>query len=409
MTRLSRYRLLAAGVLAGAVALTSACGSSSSSAAPSSSSTGSAAASPAAPVPGSAVDGSAGAGPASAPPASSSPASSSAAGSSATTSGPSTAAGTLRLGYFANVTHAAAVLGVADGTFAKALGSTKLETQVFNAGPAAIEALNANSIDAAFLGPSPAINSFVKSSGASLRIVAGATDNGASLVVKAGINSAADLKGKSIATPQLGGTQDVALREYLFKAGLKVQTNGGSDVDVVSQDNAQTLDLFKSGQVDGGWLPEPWASRLVEAGGKTLVDESTLWPNKVFPTTILIVGKKFLDEHPDTVQALISGEITAENEIATDPTKAAAAINDAIGKLTGKKLSDSVMSSSFKNIKVTLDPLASTYNTSSQHAVDGGLLKKVPDINGILDLRILNKLLKAEGKTPVSADGLGQE
>jgi len=313
------------------------------------------------------------------------------------------------LGYFANVTHAAAVLGVADGTFAKALGSTKLQTSVFNAGPAAIEALNAGAIDAAFLGPSPAINSFVKSTGDSLRIVAGATDNGASLVVKASIASVADLKGKTIATPQLGGTQDVSLREYLFKSGLKVQTNGGKDVDVINQDNAQTLDLFKSGQVDGAWLPEPWASRLVEAGGKTLVDESTLWPNNLFPTTILIVGKSFLEQHPDTVQALITGELAAINEITTNPAVSAAAVNTAIGKLAGKKLSDSVIASSFKNIKVTYDPLASTYNTSSQHAVDGGLLKTVPNINGIFDLRILNTLLKAQGKSPVSAAGLGQE
>ena len=382
----TRYRLFSTALLAGVAVLATACGSSSSSVPSSASAASSGGSAPA----GSATAGSTGA-------------------SAAATSAASTAAGTLRLGYFANVTHAAAVLGVADGSFTKALGSTKLETQVFNAGPAAIEALNADAIDAAFLGPSPAINSFVKSSGASLRIVAGATDNGASLVVKSGINSVADLKGKTIATPQLGGTQDVSLREYLFKAGLKVQTNGGSDVDVVNQDNSQTLDLFKSGQVDGAWLPEPWASRLVEAGGKTLVDETTLWPNGQFPTTILIVGKKFLDEHPDTVQALISGEIAAANEIAADPAKSSAAINDAIGKLTGKKLSDSVMTSSFKNIKVTLDPLAGTYNESSQHAVDGGLLKTVPNINGIFDLRILNKLLKASGKSPVSADGLGQE
>ena len=315
----------------------------------------------------------------------------------------------MRLGYFANVTHAAAVLGVADGSFTKALGSTKLQTSIFNAGPAAIEALNAGAIDAAFLGPSPAINSYVKSSGASLRIVAGATANGASLVVRAGINSVADLKGKSIADPQLGGTQDVSLREYLFKAGLKVQTNGGSDVNIVSQDNSQTLQTFKAGQIDGAWLPEPWASQLVAAGAKTLVDESTLWPNKEFPTTILIVGKKFLDQYPGTVQALIQGEMTAESEINADPTTAAASINDALGKLNGKKLPDAVIASSFKNIKVTLDPLAGTYTTSGQHAVDGGLLKSVPDINGLFDLRILNKLLKASGKSPVSAAGLGQE
>ena len=373
-SRRTRYRLFSTALFAGVAVLATACGSSSSS--------GSTAATS---------------------PAGASAGSQSAAAATAAT------AGTLRLGYFANVTHAAAVLGVADGSFAKALGSTKLQTSIFNAGPAAIEALNAGAIDAAFLGPSPAINSYVKSSGASLRIVAGATANGASLVVKAGINSVADLKGKSIADPQLGGTQDVALREYLFKAGLKVQTNGGSDVSIVSQDNSQTLQTFKAGQIDGAWLPEPWASQLVAAGAKTLVDESTLWPNKEFPTTILIVGKKFLDQYPGTVQALIQGEILAENEITADPTKASASINDALGKLNGKKLPDAVIASAFKNIKVTLDPLAGTYNTSSQHAVDGGLLKTVPNVNGIFDLRILNKLLKASGKSPVSADGLGQE
>ena len=373
-----RPSFLAAGALAALVALTG-CGSSSSSTSSSSSS-------------------------------SSSSGSYAASGSDSGSAGGGTAAQALRLGYFANVTHAAAVLGVADGTFQTALGSTKLTTQVFNAGPAAIEALNAGSIDAAFLGPSPAINSFVKSKGDSLRIVAGATANGASLVVKADITSAADLKGKKIATPQLGGTQDVALREYLFSKGMKVKTNGGSDVDVISQDNSQTLDLFKSGQVDGGWLPEPWASRLViEAGAKTLVDESTLWPNKMFPTTILIVSKKYLADHPDTVKALLTGELTEIDSITKDPTKAETAINDAIGKLTGKKLSDAVAKAAFANILVTVDPLASTYQESGQHAVDGGLLKTAPDVNGIFDLRILNALLKAAGKTAVSADSLGQE
>jgi NitT/TauT family transport system substrate-binding protein len=199
------------------------------------------------------------------------------------------------------------------------------------------------------------------------------------------------------------------LREYLFKAGLKVQTNGGSDVSIVSQDNSQTLQTLKAGQIDGAWLAEPWASQLVAAGARTLVDESTLWPNHQFPTTVLIVGKKFLDQYPGTVQALIQGEMAAENEITTDPTKASAAINDALGKLNGKKLPDAVLASAFKNIKVTLDPLAGTYNTSGAHAVDGGLLKTVPDINGIFDLRILNKLLKASGKNPLSATGLGQD
>ncbi|MTD12873.1 aliphatic sulfonate ABC transporter substrate-binding protein [Nakamurella sp. YIM 132087] len=334
-------------------------------------------------------------------------------GSSDAGTGGSSAAGNasaLRLGYFANVTHAAAVLGVADGEFQTALGDTKLETQVFNAGPAAIEALNAGSIDAAFLGPSPAINSYVKSSGASLRIVAGATANGASLVVKPEITSVEQLKGKKIATPQLGGTQDVALRKYLFDNGMKVQTNGGSDVDVVNQDNSQTLDLFRAGQVDGGWLPEPWASRLViDAGATVLVDETKLWPDGQFPTTILIVAKSYLDANPTVVENLIKGELATIATIEKDPAAASTAINKAIGDLTGKPLSDEVMERSFANIVITPDPLASTYQAQGEHAVDAGLLKTAPDVNGIFDLRILNKVLTADGEKAVSAGGLGQE
>jgi NitT/TauT family transport system substrate-binding protein len=314
------------------------------------------------------------------------------------------------LGYFANVTHAAAVLGVADGTFQKELGATKLETSIFNAGPAAIEALNAGAIDASFLGPSPAINAYAKSKGEALRVVAGATDNGASLVVKPDIASAAGLKGKTLATPQLGGTQDVALRYYLLQNGLKVQTTGGDDVDVVNQDNAQTLDLFKSGQVDGGWLPEPWASRLVvEAGAKELVDEATQWPDGKFPTTILIVSKTYLDAHPDQVKALITGELKVLDGIAKDPKAASTQLNDAIGQLTGKKLGDGVIERAFGKIKPTFDPDAALWPTLGDHAVQAGLLKSAPDLNGIFDLRILNSVLKAEGKTAVSAAGVGQD
>ncbi len=191
------------------------------------------------------------------------------------------------------------MLGVADGTFQDALGDTKLETSTFNAGPAAIEALLSGAIDATFIGPNPAINAYAKSNGDALRIVSGATDNGAALVVKTDINGPADLTGKTLATPQLGGTQDVALRKWLLDNGLKMQTTGGTQgdadyVDIVNQDNSQTLDLFKQGAIDGAWLPEPWASRLVlEAGAKTLVDEKTLWPDREVP-----------DHDPDLVAAV---------------------------------------------------------------------------------------------------------
>ncbi len=321
-----------------------------------------------------------------------------------------TGAETLRLGYFPNVTHASAVLGVADGTFQEALGDTTLETTTFNAGPAAIESLLSGAIDATFIGPNPAINAFVKSNGDALRIVSGATNNGAAFVVKTDINGPEDLKGKTLATPQLGGTQDVALRKWLLDNGLKVQTTGGSDVDIVNQENSQTLDLFKSGEIDGAWLPEPWASRLVlEAGGKTLLDEKTLWPDEQFQTTILISSRQFLEEHPETIQALIKGEIAETEAIEANPTQAQTDLNKAIGELTGKPLADNTIQAAFANIKPTWDPLAGTLSTIAENGVEAGTLAEVPNLDGIYDLTQLNKVLVAAGKPPVTAAGLGTE
>ncbi|MDQ1053799.1 NitT/TauT family transport system substrate-binding protein [Arthrobacter sp. SORGH_AS 212] len=220
----------------------------------------------------------------------------------------------LKLGYFGNVTHAPALVGVSKGFIKDQLGDTKLSTQVFNAGPAAIEALNAGAIDATYIGPNPAINSFVKSQGESINIIAGAAAGGAQLVVKPEINSAADLKGKTLASPQLGGTQDVALRAWLTAQGYKTNVDGSGDVAINPTENAQTLKLFQDGKLDGAWLPEPWASRLVlTAGAKVLVDEKDLWDGSLsgkpgeFPTTILIVNQKFAADHPDTVKALLKG------------------------------------------------------------------------------------------------------
>jgi NitT/TauT family transport system substrate-binding protein len=302
------------------------------------------------------------------------------------------------------------VLGVADGTFQKSLGSTALEVSVFNAGPAEIEALTGGDIDAGFVGPNPAINSYAKSKGETLRIVAGATANGAALIVKPDINSVADLKGKTIATPQLGGTQDVALRNYLLENGLKVDTTGGADVSVASQDNAQTLDLFKSGDVQGGWLPEPWASRLVvEAGGKELVNEKSLWSDGQFTTTILIVSKKFLEQYPGTVKKLIQGQLDVLKSIESDPAGAQKRLNAALLEITGKALGDAVIARAFKEITPTYDPLAQHLTELSEDGVKAGTLKEKPDLSGIYDLRILNSVLKDAGKPPVSAHKLGLE
>ena len=303
--------------------------------------------------------------------------------------GSSDAAGkpaTLHLGYFPNLTHASAVYGVASGTYARELGATKLETQTFNAGPAEVEALFAGSIDAAYIGPGPAVNAFLKSRGAVV-LVAGATSGGAALVVRPGITALT--KGLTIADPQTGGTQDIALRTYLEDQGFHVDSQGGGDVKIQVQENAQTLDLFKAGKIDGAWVPEPWASRLVlDGGGRVLVDEKSLWPSGQFVTTNLLVRAEFLDKHPDVVKALIQAQIAANEEIAADPAKAKTVINDALKTLTGKALKPAVIDRAFGQLTLTVDPLATSLKTIADHAFATGLVKK-GDLDGIYRLSIL--------------------
>ncbi|WP_457951038.1 ABC transporter substrate-binding protein [Pseudarthrobacter sp. alpha12b] len=324
-----------------------------------------------------------------------------------------TPAAELKLGYFGNVTHAPALVGVTKGFLAEALGGTRLSTETFNAGPAAIEALNAGAIDAAYIGPNPAINSFAKSQGQSVRVIAGAAAGGAQLVVKPGINSAADLKGKTLATPQLGGTQDVALRSWLAKQGYKTNVDGSGDVAINPTENAQTLKLFQDGKLDGAWLPEPWASRLVlTAGAKVLVDEKDLWDGAgtgkpgEFPTTVLIVSQKFAAAHPDTVKALLAGHARSVAWLNSAPAdQKAALINAALQESAGAALPGDVLTRSLANITFTLDPLAGSYPKLLQDGVDAGTTRKA-DINGLFDLSALNEVTGAD---KISAAGLGQD
>lgn len=315
----------------------------------------------------------------------------------------SSAAGdTLHLGYFPNVTHATAIVGVEKGFFQEALGDVKLETASFSAGPAASEALLSGAIDATFIGPNPAINAFSKSKGAAIRIISGATSGGASLIVKPEINVPADLKGKKLASPQLANTQDVALRAWLADNGLKTDKTGGGDVSILPQENAQTLDTFKAGDIDGAWVPEPWATRLVqEGGGKVLVDEATLWPGGQFVTTLLIVRTDYLAAHPDVIQNLLVGLVKANDFINANPAEAQTVTNQGIEKLTKKKLADAVITAAWKNLTFTVDPIASSLKVGLDHAVAVGLTDPV-DLKGIFDLTLLNEALTAAGKTAIA-------
>ncbi|MCC7013491.1 MAG: ABC transporter substrate-binding protein [Planctomycetes bacterium] len=313
----------------------------------------------------------------------------------------------LRLGYFANVTHATAIQGVEHGAFAAALGDqVTLETFTFNAGPAAVEALLSGALDASYIGPNPAVNAYVKSKGQAIRVIAGATSGGAFLVVDPSITSVEQLRGKKLATPQLGNTQDVALRAWLRSKGFNVQLAGESDVQVIPQENAQTLEQFRARNIAGAWVPEPWATRLIlEGGGKVLVDERELWPEGRFVTTHLIVRTDYLQAHGDVVRALLRGHLRAERELIADPTAAQDVVNAGIAKVTGKRIGAATIQGAWKNLEFTHDPIAGSLFKSAKDAEAIGLLKlEGVDLSGIYELRPLNEVL-AEAKLPsVSAE-----
>ena len=315
----------------------------------------------------------------------------------------------LRLGYLANITHAGAIVGVDRGFLGRALGpDVTLRTQTFKAGPSEVTALIGGSLDAAYIGPNPAINAYVRSHGAALRIVSGATAGGASLVVRAdaGISGASDLRGKTLATPQLGNSQDVALRAWLARNGLHVDPTGGGDVKIAPTDNATSLQLFQQHRIDGAWVPEPWATRLVVEGhGRVLVDEATQWPGGRFPTTELVVTRRFLDDHPVAVRRLLEGHLAATGYLASNPAEARTVVNDGIGRITQKQLSPTVVAEAWSHLSFTVDPLAAALSRSAADAHAAGLLDRV-DVGGILDLRILDDLLAARGTPAVDAAGL---
>ncbi len=307
----------------------------------------------------------------------------------------------LRVGYFPNITHAQAMIGIADGTFARALGdAAKIDAKVFNAGPSAIEAMFAGQLDLTYIGPNPAINGYVKSKGAALRIVAGATSGGAVLVVRsdAGIASAADFRGKKIASPQIGNTQDVALRAWLMKQGFRLTEQGG-DTQVIPTANPDILTLFLKKEIDAAWVPEPWGARLVrEANGRIFLDERDLWQDGKFTTACVIVSTKFLSEHPDLVRKWLAAHVELTERINADPSAAKQKLNAEIERLTGKALSAQVLDDAWSRQTVTYDPIRASLIGSADAAFKLGFLGDTPpQLDNIYDLTLLNQVLKEKG------------
>ena len=309
----------------------------------------------------------------------------------------------IRIAHFPNITHAQAVVGRANGTFEKTVGRP-IDWKIFNAGPAAMEALMAGHIDIAYVGPNPAINAYIRSDGEALRVVAGASSGGASLIVhpNAGVQSDKDFANKKITTPQLGNTQDVAARQWLLAHGHQVREKGGT-VSVLPIPNPEQLILFQKGQIDGAWAPEPWATRLVqEAAGRRFLDERDLWPDRRFCTALVAVRKAFLNAHPDLVKKIIQAHIEATQWIKANPAEAKRVVNQEIGREMGKPLPDHLLEESWKWFDVTYDPLSVSLLKSADSAFQLGFLgNQKPDLSGIYDLKLLNEALSAQSLEPV--------
>lgn len=308
----------------------------------------------------------------------------------------------LRLGFFPNMTHVQPNVGIQHGVYQKQLGEgVKLTTKAFNAGPAAIEALFAGEIDAAYIGPSPSVNGYVQSNGKDLRIIAGATSGGVLFVTRKGFDpkSPSEFANKKIATPQLGNTQDVAARAWLKKNGLNAREQGGN-VTIVPTANAQQVQLFQQGALDASWAPEPWGTRLMqEAGAKLYLDERDLWPNKQFVITNLVVKTSYLNAHPQIVKNLLRAHVDITEHIQKNPAEAKKLLNVQILKETNASIPDNVIEAAWNNQDITFDPLAPSLLKSANDAYDLGFLDKKPDLPNIYDLKLLNKVL-AEKNLP---------
>ena len=317
---------------------------------------------------------------------------------------------TLRLGYFPNFTHAPALVGIQEGFFKDALAEQELSVTptIFNAGPDAVTALFAGALDITYIGPNPTVNAYVESQGDAVRVISGAASGGAALVVSDDINSPGDLSGKTLATPQLGNTQDVALRYWLKEQGL-APTEDGGDVAIAPQSNSEGVVAFADGKIDGAWVPEPFVSQYLAQGAKVLVNEAELWPDGKFVTTNIIVRTEFLEQYPDVVDAFLDAHIQALQLIEKDPATAKADVNSALQALTGSPLDEKILDQAWEQVTFTADPLPATLAESAAHAVDVGLLDLSPideaggSFDGLYALDSLNAALKRAGEDQVKS------
>lgn len=306
-----------------------------------------------------------------------------------------------RIGCFPNVTHAQALVARAEGVYERALG-VRVQWITFNAGPSAVEALFTDTVDAAYIGPNPTINGFLKSRGESFQIVAGAASGGAALVVRrdAGIESEQDFNGKIVATPQLGNTQDVAARAWLRERGYRLREQGGT-VTVLPLANPDQLLMFQRREIDAAWTIEPWVSRLEqEAGGRIFLEESELWPDGRYVTAVLVVRREVIRKHPDFVEKFVAVHVALTERIQSNKTAVADLIKDQIHRLTGKALAPSVLISALHRVEFTAVPLQNELQHAANQAYQAGFLKENPRLDGLYNLSFLDTILRSATAKP---------
>jgi len=300
----------------------------------------------------------------------------------------------IRVAFFPSIGHIIPIVGLEEKIFEKGIGEEKqIETKLFDSGPQVIESIFSGSIDIAYVGPGPIINGFLKSDGKDIKILSGAASGGASFIIQpnSGLESLENFDGKRIASPQISNSQDVSLRHYLESHGLKSVEKGGT-VFVLNISNPDIYTLFAKGDIDGAWVPEPWATILVqELDGIRLFNEEKLWPDEEFASVLLIVRTKYLENNPETVQKWVESHEKTVTWINSNPDESKLLFSSFLIDYMGKSLPTKIIDESFSNISITSDPIKNSVIIFAERADSLGYLGRSGySLDGIFYNAVLN-------------------
>jgi len=300
----------------------------------------------------------------------------------------------IRVAFFPSIGHIIPIVGLEEKIFEKGIGEEKqIETKLFDSGPQVIESIFSGSIDIAYVGPGPIINGFLKSDGKDIKILSGAASGGASFIIQpnSGLESLENFDGKRIASPQISNSQDVSLRHYLESHGFKSVEKGGT-VFVLNISNPDIYTLFAKGDIDGAWVPEPWATILVqELDGIRLFNEEKLWPNEEFASVLLIVRTEYLENNPETIQKWVESHEKTVTWINANPDKSKSLFSSFLIDYMGKSLPTKIIDESFSNITITSDPIKNSVIIFAERADSLGYLGRSGyNLDGIFYNAVLN-------------------